>query len=284
MAAAAGTIGAVAAAAAIPALISLIDKKGKGRRAYSKGSEYYKRGSEAAGIAKSFNTELKTYDYFGSNYTNAGAGPFSYDVNGWSDAVILTNVNLGDGGYQDWNTVTDGQGACNGNSIKIRRHLFRFIFTPNSGIAVTDGVTTRVRLLMWTDREKQAGANLAQPLDILQKGPASSDTDVQYSILSPLEVDNFGRFQILHDKVYQLDQAQNGQIDDAHHAYFKNHELHAMWDSTNTHSETDTIQGHIMCAVYFENVTVDTSTGNVTISRTKPPAFQCWSRIRYIDN
>lgn len=281
MASTAGTIGAIAAAAAIPAIIGLIDKKTKGkpRRYYERGSEIYNRAGEIAGSAQGFNTELKTYDYWGRAGTG---GDFEFDaLDGWSDPIILTNVNLGPNGYQDWTVTTDGQGACNGNSIKIRRHTVRFSFTPNSNILLADGVTTKVRLLMWTDREKLEGANISQPtVDLFQSVTPSSGR----SLTTPLQVTNFGRFQIFHDSIFQLDTAQSGQIEDAHHNYFKSHELHALWADSNQHNANSSLHGHIYAAVFFTNITTDSSGNETYDSSANPPGFQLYSRIRYVDN
>lgn len=216
-----------------------------------------------------FNTEEKYYDI--------QASPLTWTTNtdttgGYADSSTspsqcwLTGIPQGDNGNERI-----------GNSLRATALGIRFAITANPS-----ATSTTIRLILFIDREQQGGTftylSSANNSAILQALPAGSPTAAGMisAVNSPLDVGQFGRFDILMDRVITLE--GGGSIDyNMHKNYYKKLHQHVMFDESNTTPPTNVNarNGHIHLAAFYY-----TGSG----SASNAPSVSWYSRFRYVDD
>lgn len=215
---------------------------------------------DGVGALTGFNTEKKYFDVQGSSiltngYLNAGSG------------VQLTGITAGTAGDQR-----------TGISVKLTDFQVRLSVTPV--VAPTGNSYTRIILLF--DREGNVVPNTPPAItDVLQ------DTSTALNrLLTPLNVTNFGRFQIMKDITLcvggspQSDLTQDRLDHDWTFGEDKLKDHHLLWATDDT-SET---RGHIYLFAF--SFTMLNSGGVLTQDTTTnaQPFVSYWARSRFVDN
>nr|UOF82197.1 capsid protein [Cressdnaviricota sp.] len=228
---------------------------------------------DGVGALTGFNTEKKYFDVQGSSilangFLNAGSG------------VCLTDIQPG----------TDGDQRT-GISVKLTDFQIRFFITPALQQSLSSTFYS-VRIFLLYDREGNVAPGTAPALaDILQD---ASTADRRW--ISPLNVTNFGRFQILKDHhilantlVYNPGSgAPVFTTNDTSDYMFdwtfgpeKLHEHHLLWDDPAGSNPT---RGHIY--LYAMSTCWMNSGGSLTQDTTtnNQPFISYWARSRFVDN
>lgn len=224
------------------------------------------------GALTGFNTEKKYFDVQGSSiltngFLNAGNG------------VCLTDIQPG----------TDGDQRT-GISVKLTDFQVRFFISP---AAITANVTQwwSIRIILLYDREGNVVPGTPPAIaDLLQD---SSTTLTRF--LSPLNVTNFGRFQILKDH-HILEDAYfqnptfaigngNGSSEklmfDWTFGEDKLREHHLNWDDPAGANPT---RGHIYLFAWSTNFMNNAGTLVTDTTTNNQPFLTYWSRSRFVDN
>jgi len=216
---------------------------------------------DGVGKVTGFNTEKKYFDISGSpglinGFLNGGTG------------TILTNIGEGLNG-------NDRAGI----SVKLTDFQIRIIISPIFPTVATD--TSYLRLAIVYDREGNV-----TPTTPPGVGDLWQDTTTTVSrMITPLNVQNFGRFQVLRDEIFKYSSGadNSGLIVDWTWGQETLKEHHLIW--SDQAGADDPIRGHIYLmalSVVFTNnalgaVTTDTTTA-------KQPVITYWARSRFVDN
>jgi len=224
------------------------------------------------GALTGFNTEKKYFDVQGSSiltngFLNAGNG------------VCLTDIQPG----------TDGDQRT-GISVKLTDFQVRFFVTPAALTANTTQFYS-LRIILLYDREGNVVPGTPPAIaDLLQD---SSTTLTRF--LSPLNVTNFGRFQILKDHHMLADAyfqnptftIGNGNSGDDRLMFDwtfgeeKLREHHLNWDDPAGANPT---RGHIYLFAWSTNFLNNAGSLLTDTTTNNQPFLTYWSRSRFVDN
>jgi len=120
--------------------------------------------------------------------------------------------------------------------------------------------------------DKQPNGALPSITDVLEYQLNTNSSDAMKRALSPLRLSNASRFQVLHDKVYELD-AGHGYAQ--HDQMFKKVSFNITW----TNNTTGTVSNISTNAINLLVISGNWSGGLGTDS----PIFSHYTRVRYLD-
>lgn len=222
----------------------------------------------AVGALTGFNTEKKYYDVEGSSiltsgYLNTGNGS------------LLTGIASGTAGDER-----------TGISVKLTDFQIKLIVTFPQSVAVNDQLC---RIIICYDREGNVEPGTPPSIaDVLE-----DITDGLARVTSPLDVTNFGRFQILKD--HMVIASSNGQTTTAPYTQIREggiyhewtfgeeklKEHHLLWDSTPSENPT---RGHLYLFAVSVNLTNSAGALALDLTTANQPFVSWYARSRFVDN
>lgn len=213
---------------------------------------------------KYFDVQGSSATAFGGNvpaWTAGGQVGFTTGTNGW-----LSSITQGSGGNQRTGNV-------------VRLHSIDITGFVNLATTPT-GANQYVRIFFFYDRENDGV--VPTPAEVLQDTSAPLN-----SILSPLNISNTGRFQLIGEKRFTL---YSLGTTTGERQFFQIHKalkcIPMEWDTSNTNVIGASRNNHIFWFAYYVSAT--TTTAGVTTYSTTPassgsPQIDFWARIRFLD-
>lgn len=178
----------------------------------------------------------------------------------------------------------DGESQCIGNSIKLLSIYLKYRLTNND----TENCSQSVRVIVVADRDASGSAPAIT--DVLQAGVNTSGA----WMISPLnKTTSFHggqepRFMILLDKIHVNQDTGLDRSTQYHEHYWDQQnrlgeEHHCLW-SSDTHSDSTILGGHIYMYVLYSQTVVSSTAPTYAYNTTNPPGFAYYARVRYTDD
>lgn len=233
-------------------------------------------------------TELKYFDHQGSTSTTYSGGS-----TGWSGGLYTPNSTSGQFGWITGSPgvatnigllqSTAGNGRI-GNEIGVKSLQYRLSICPDVSVSETH----RIRIIIFSDEECEGNfptfGNIFGATET-SGGVPNTMTIANGIFEAPLNPGYFGRYHIISDKTYNINNSALSSTGSDCLTMEGFHDLRdhrVQWDISGSSTISNALKGHIFMFAMYYNVTV--SAGIATISTATPPWIGGWFRIRYKDS